>query len=650
VAGYNIYYKTSSFTSVSGLTPVFTAPAHTFTATVTGLVNNTTYYFAVAPIDEVENQRNTVISRSAKPTDTAPPDFAGLQSATPGDASITLGWNAAQDNSLPITYQLYQALTPGGFDYNTPLTTVAGSQPIVPLGSAWRFLKGTSSPPALWKDRNFDDSGWLQGEGGFGYDTSGRYQLVTTLSDMNGLYTSVYFRANFTLTALPQALMLGVLVDDGFIAYLNGVEVTRYNLDDPANYNSLAETGTNPSWTGVLDPASSTNYNPNPTLRWIDISTAAGLLVQGRNTLAFQVHNYKKTNTDFLFLAQLDEANVRHTVSGLSPSQTYSYVLRCSDGSGNQNMNTTQVSAQPLQLPPPSPVAGLSAVKSGSSVLLRWSPVVTDSVGSPFTAHHYNIYRGTDPNFVPDTAAHSNLIGQSTSAAYTDLGALSNATSAFYRVLAVSATGRESYALSALAQKAQLAFPYVPAQENVYWIALPYLAGLADAQTLVNDLNRSPVPGPVRKITRMNPTTQTLQSLAYDPIGAWVGDNFPVVAGEAYAITLQSNLSQALVGAHNPSLGFNFQFKTNLSNIYWFSLPYNAAYANAQSLLEHLNGGPMPTTVAKLVRYESATGAPQSTLYFGGQWLGPDFAITPGQGYGIVLRSDLNGWRPRVTR
>jgi hypothetical protein len=372
--------------------------------------------------------------------------------------------------------------------------------------------------------------------------------------------------------------------------------------------------------------------------------------VQGRNTLAFQVHNYKKTNADFVFLAQLDLANVRYDVTGLSPSQTYYYVMRCSDGLGNKNTNTTVVNARPVRMPPPSPVAGLSAVKSGSSVLLRWSPVVTDSAGIPFTANHYNIYRGTDPNFLPDTAAHTNLIGSATSATYTDAGALGNTTSAFYRVLAVSAAGRESYGLSALAQKAQLALTWTPSQENMFWIAMPYLSGIPDAQSLVNDLNRSPVPGPVRKITRFNSATQVLQSLAYDPSGAWVGDNFPVIAGEAYAITLQSNLSQSLVGAHNPSLGLNLKFKTDNSNIYWLSLPYNAAYADARALLEHLNGGPLPTAVAKVVRYDSATGAPQNYIYFAGQWLGSDFPIAPGQGYGIVLRGDLNGWRPRVTR
>jgi hypothetical protein len=214
----------------------------------------------------------------------------------------------------------------------------------------------------------------------------------------------------------------------------------------------------------------------------------------------------------------------------------------------------------------------------------------------------------------------------------------------------VSAAGRESYGLSALAQKAQLALTWTPSQENMFWIAMPYLSGIPDAQSLVNDLNRGPVPGPVRKITRFNSATQVLQSLAYDPSGAWVGDNFPVIAGEAYAITLQSNLSQSLVGAHNPSLGLNLKFKTDNSNIYWLSLPYNAAYADARALLEHLNGGPLPTAVAKVVRYDSATGAPQNYIYFAGQWLGSDFPIAPGQGYGIVLRGDLNGWRPRVTR
>lgn len=649
VAGYNVYYKTSSFSSIAGLTPVFTVPAGTFAATVTGLTNGTTHYFAVAPADEAGNQTNGVISRSARPTDAAAPTFSGLTGAIPGDGSLTLTWNAAQDNTHPITYQLHQSLTPTGFNYTTPTATIAGTTPIVPLGSTWRFLKGMSAPPSGWKDRTYDDTGWLAGEGAFGYDTNGRYQPATLLADMNNTYTSMYFRSNFTLTTLPQALVLGVLVDDGFIACLNGVEVARDNLDDPANYSSLAESGVNPSWGGVLDLGSPTNYNPNPTLRLVDITAWAHLLVLGRNTLSFQVHNYRKSNPDFLFLAELSEANVRTTLTGLSASQTYYYVMRCTDGAGNRNLNTTVVSGRPLQAPPPSPVAGLSAVKSGSSVLLRWSPVGTDSTGNSFTPHHYDVYRSTTSGFQPDVAGHTNLIGTATSASYTDAGAVSNPSNFYYRVTAVSASGRESWAPSALAMKSALSCAFAPGQENLYWISIPYLSGIPDAQSLVNDLNRGPMPGPVRRIARFNPTAQSLQTLDYD-MGAWVGENFPVVAGEAYAVTLQSSLSQAVVGAHNPALGFNLSFRTGMSNIHWIGLPYHADYADAQALLDHLNGAASPTAVSKLVRFDPATGAPLGYRYFAGQWLGPNFPILPGQGYGIVLHGDLSGWRPRVVR
>jgi hypothetical protein len=128
----------------------------------------------VTPFDEAENQINLSPVREADGHRAA--GFAGLAGVTPGDASLTLAWNPAQDNTYPITYKLYQALTPGGFNYSTPTATIAGTTPIVALGSSWRFLKGTSAPPALWKDRNFDDSGWLAGEGAFGYDDNGVYQ------------------------------------------------------------------------------------------------------------------------------------------------------------------------------------------------------------------------------------------------------------------------------------------------------------------------------------------------------------------------------------------------------------------------------------------------------------------------------------------
>ena len=67
-----------------------------------------------------------------------------------------------------------------------------------------------------------------------------------------------------------------------------------------------------------------------------------------------------------------------------------------------------------------------------------------------------------------------------------------------------------------------------------------------------------------------------------------------------------------MVGAHNPALGFNLGFRTTQSNIYWLSLPYNAAYSTAQNLLDHLNNGLAPTSVSKLVRFDPTSVSVQT--------------------------------------
>src|SRR6185503_1509040 len=54
----------------------------------------------------------------------------------------------------------------------------------------------------------------------------------TTLSDMANNYTCVFLRQKFTITNRYEfgALTLSAKCDDGYIAWINGVEVARYNL------------------------------------------------------------------------------------------------------------------------------------------------------------------------------------------------------------------------------------------------------------------------------------------------------------------------------------------------------------------------------------------------------------------------------------
>ena len=59
------------------------------------------------PVDAAGNFfARTLVTNWAMPTDATPPTFAGVESAFPGDANVTLRWTPAQDNTLPITYSL----------------------------------------------------------------------------------------------------------------------------------------------------------------------------------------------------------------------------------------------------------------------------------------------------------------------------------------------------------------------------------------------------------------------------------------------------------------------------------------------------------------------------------------------------------------
>lgn len=157
--------------------------------------------------------------------------------------------------------------------------------------SRQRYFKGTTEPPATWKDITFDDSGWLIGCGGWGY---GDGDDCTFLNDMYDRYLSVYARVGFDLTADQIAYMthltLEVRYDDGFVAYLNGDSdpVDRANVNGtPPAYNQRA--------------ASSIE----PTTRTKDLTSRIGLLRSGPNVLALQGHNYPRNSSDLSLIPRL---------------------------------------------------------------------------------------------------------------------------------------------------------------------------------------------------------------------------------------------------------------------------------------------------------------------------------------------------------
>jgi len=156
----------------------------------------------------------------------------------------------------------------------------------------WRYFVGTSEPPSNWKDINFDDSGWLQGKGGCGYGDGDDSTLVPSGT------SSVYMRKIFTIadTSKIGKAIFSIDYDDGFVAYLNGVEFARSGLASyPPAWDELAEY---PHQAQMFQGGVPENYT-------IDQTLLSSLIVNGSNVLDIQVHNADISSPDLSCIAFL---------------------------------------------------------------------------------------------------------------------------------------------------------------------------------------------------------------------------------------------------------------------------------------------------------------------------------------------------------
>lgn len=104
---------------------------------------------------------------------------------------------------------------------------------VITPGSPWRFLRGSEAPATGWREPGFDDTGWDEAVLPLGV---GAPSVATVLTEMASLYTTVSLRSSFEIAdpARISQLTLTIDYDDGFIAWLNGVEVARGNVSgDP---------------------------------------------------------------------------------------------------------------------------------------------------------------------------------------------------------------------------------------------------------------------------------------------------------------------------------------------------------------------------------------------------------------------------------
>jgi len=155
---------------------------------------------------------------------------------------------------------------------------------IITESDQWSYWVGSSEPPSDWMKSENVPVGWSSGPSGFGYgDNDDNTIIVKTMS--------VFVRKSFQLD-LPESvskLLFHLDYDDGYVAYLNGVEFSRRNMGTPnsqVQYNSAA--------TALHEAEIKSGGFPEPI--WIDLDKFP--LLSGENILAIQVHNYNEGSSD----------------------------------------------------------------------------------------------------------------------------------------------------------------------------------------------------------------------------------------------------------------------------------------------------------------------------------------------------------------
>jgi hypothetical protein len=147
----------------------------------------------------------------------------------------------------------------------------------------------------VWFTNNFADASWLSGSGGVGFDTGTDYAGLIGMdlgAEMRGKNGTCYIRIPFVASDGEYGRMvLRIRYDDGFVAYLNGTEMTRRNFAGEPAWNSCAA--------GARADAAATAFEE------IDVSDYANMLGVGANVLGIQGLNASAADDDFLISCEL---------------------------------------------------------------------------------------------------------------------------------------------------------------------------------------------------------------------------------------------------------------------------------------------------------------------------------------------------------
>jgi len=226
-------------------------------------------------------------------------------------------------------------------------------------GANWKYSATGQPVEANWAQPEFDDSGWSNGAGRFGYGNVANTTTVSYGPMATNKYITTYFRRPFVVpwNAVITNLNFRLARADGAAVWLNGQEMFRTNLPaGPLSHTNLALT--------VMTGYTAHVYYPT--------NFASAPLPAGTNWLAVEVHLSAVTNTTMGFDLELIGSGYRLPTPSLAISRLETNITLswpAADGNGftlyaNTNLSATSSWVQ----------STASVQTNGSQVVVTQSP------------------------------------------------------------------------------------------------------------------------------------------------------------------------------------------------------------------------------------------------------------------------------------
>lgn len=193
------------------------------------------------------------------------------------------------------------------------------------MGDTWKYLDDGSDLGLSWREPDFDDGAWSSGEAPLGYGDPVSTVLSSGADDENRHITSFY-RKKFQVVNLAdfEEMTLDIVVDDGALVYLNGSLIASQNMSG--------------GFVNFLTPALLPVTQDEEELV-SSYTLPQGLLVEGENVVAVEVHQINNLSADLRFDLSLTSIKI----VGPELRESVSYSQQVTDVSCGRDENDPDV-------------------------------------------------------------------------------------------------------------------------------------------------------------------------------------------------------------------------------------------------------------------------------------------------------------------